>query len=571
MRDLRRTAGVLFFVLCSALVATMRPGPLSAQEPVDLILHGGTIFTADDLLSIQHAVAIRDGRIVDVGGEGLLDRYRADRTIDLDGKFVVPGFIDSHIHISGDPRWYIDLNGVSSIAEIQRRVRAKADELEPGHWITGYGWSEDELAEGRRPLRGDLDEAAADNPVILTRAGGHSAVANSRALEVAGVDESTPQPEKGIIEKDDQGRPNGVIRERQDIVQRFVPEATWEQLRPSFVANLQALFAKGITSIVEASNSVERYQEQWVPTYREHRGELPRVSVQIRPPIGDDGSVDEAIQVLKDFGHVSGEGDEWLRVGPMKVFVDGGFTGPAAWTIEPYKGQPDYYGVRNLDEDQLYRLVKAAHDMGWQGGFHTIGDAAIRMAVDVYDRVLRESPAPDRRHYLTHFTVSPPDETMRTMARDNILIVQQPNFTYTLAGRYVDYLTADRAAHNNPVRVPMEHGIFMAFSSDILPIGPLVGIYAAVTRKGMGGRTFAPEEEATGVPQALAAYTRNGAYITHEEDFKGTVEPGTAADLAVLDRNLVTIDPEEIMDAEVLMTLLGGRIVYRAEEAPASR
>ncbi|MDX1566958.1 MAG: amidohydrolase family protein, partial [Longimicrobiales bacterium] len=244
-------------VFLASLLALVLMGPVSlsdlqAQERVDLLLHNGKIFTADDLLSIQEVVAIEGDRIVAVGGPELLDEYEGEETIDLNGRLVVPGFNDVHIHISGDPEWFIDLTEVESIREIQELVREKAAELGPGEWITGYGWSEDELAEQRRPLRWDLDEAAPDNPVILTRAGGHSAVSNSEALQRAGVDENTPQPEGGVIEREDDGRLNGIIRERQDLVGRLVPEAEPEDVRESFVANLQDLLSHGITSIVQA-------------------------------------------------------------------------------------------------------------------------------------------------------------------------------------------------------------------------------------------------------------------------------------------------------------------------------
>ena len=344
----------------------------SAQEQVDLLLYNGKIFTADDLLSIHEAVAIRGDRIVAVGGDELLGEYESRREVDLEGRLVVPGFNDTHIHISGDPNWHIDLAGVGSVEELKDLVARKAEELGAGEWITGYGWSEDEVEEQRRPLRGDLDDAAPLNPVILTRAGGHSAVANSLALELAGVDEGTPQPEGGMIETDDQGRLNGIIRERQDIVRRLVPQAMREQVRESFVSKLRDLLGLGITSIIQAGASEDGFEE-WERVYQEHRGQLPRAAVQFRPAVGDDGSVDGGIRQLEEFGRVTGDGDKWFRVGPMKVFVDGGFTGPAAWTLEPYQGQPDYFGRARLSEEQLYRLVRAAHEMGWQGGFTRSG------------------------------------------------------------------------------------------------------------------------------------------------------------------------------------------------------
>jgi predicted amidohydrolase YtcJ len=533
--------------------------PLRAQESVDLLLHNGKIFTADELLSTFTAVAVRDDRIVALGWDGLLDQYRAVRTVDLDDKLVVPGFIDTHIHISGDPERWVDLAGLENMAELKARVTRKAEQLGSGEWITGYGWSEDELAERRRPLRWDLDDAAPVNPVVLTRAGGHSSVANSLALEAAGLTPQTETPPGAIIEVDDQGRMNGILREgAQGLVRRFVPDPTSAELRDSFVQNLRNLLGLGITSLIQAGVGGGGFAS-WEEVYAEFQGELPRAAVQVRVQ----GPAERAIETLTRFGRKTGDGNEWLRVGPVKFFVDGGYTGAAAWTLEPYKGQPGYFGTGALiDADGMYRLSKAAHEMGWQMGFHTIGDAAIKMTVDAWSRVIEESPRVDHRHYLNHFTVRPPAETMQKMASHNIHIAQQPNFTYTLEGRYAEHLEGERYETNNPVRSPMSHGVFVALGSDILPIGPMVGLYAAVTRKGMSGAVVGPGEALT-MPEAIVAYTRLAAYLTFEEDIKGSLEVGKLADMVVLSQDLLTIDPDRTMDTAVEMTILGGTVVYQ--------
>ena len=533
--------------------------PARAQESVDLVLHNGKIFTADQLLSTFSAVAVRDDRIVALGWDGLLDQYRAARTVDLDGKLVVPGFIDTHIHISGDPERWVDLAGLENMAELKARITRKAERLGSGEWITGYCWSEDELAERRRPLRWDLDDAAPVNPVVLTRAGGHSSVANSLALEAAGLTPQTETPPGAIIEVDDQGRMNGILREgAQGLVRRFVPDPTSAELRDSFVQNLRNLLGLGITSLIQAGVG-ERGFANWEEVYTEFQGELPRAAVQVRVQ----GPAERAIETLTRFGRKTGDGNEWLRVGPVKFFVDGGYTGAAAWTLEPYKGQPGYFGTGALiDADGMYRLSKAAHEMGWQMGFHTIGDAAIKMTVDAWSRVIEESPRVDHRHYLNHFTVRPPAETMQKMASHNIHIAQQPNFTYTLEGRYAEHLEGERYETNNPVRSPMSHGVFVALGSDILPIGPMVGLYAAVTRKGMSGAVVGPGEALT-MPEAIVAYTRLAAYLTFEEDIKGSLEVGKLADMVVLSQDLLTIDPDRTMDTAVEMTILGGTVVYQ--------
>ena len=542
-----RTPAVLMAVF--ALLACS-----DAREPVDLILTGGKIAVVDDAFSIAQTVVVTEGRIVAVGSNDLTSQYRAETTIDLGGRLVVPGFNDTHTHIRGNARRHIDLGGTESIAEIQGLIRDKVAEIGEGEWVTGYGWSEDELSEGRRPLRSDLDEAAPNSPVILTRAGGHSGVANSLALSLAGVDEQTPQPEGGVIERDASGRLNGVIRERQGMVSRLVPDATPEELRETQVQMLRDQLALGITSLIQAGESPEGF-ERWRSIYDEFGSELPRAAVQIRWVGGDR---------LGEFGQMTGDGDDRLRVGAIKVLVDGGFTGPAAYTIDPYKGQSDYRGLLNLPEEELRSLVLEANALGWQLGFHAIGDAAIELTVDAFVDALERDPREDHRHYLNHFTVPPPEATLDLMAAHGIAIAQQPNFTYTLEGRYVENLDGDRLAHNNPVRVPMEHGIFMALGSDILPIDPRVGLYAAVTRKGMSGEVFGPDEALT-IAEAIRGYTANGAWLTFEEDTKGTLEVGMLADMVVLSEDLLSIDPERIMDVQVDMTIVDGQPLYERE------
>ena len=520
-------------------------------EPVDLVLHNGKIITVDDAFSIHQAVVVRDGRIVEVGGNDLLAKYDAQETIDLEGRTVLPGFNDAHTHISGSPFREIDLTETTSVADLQQQVRAKAEQLGEGEWITGYGWSEDAFAELRKPTRSDLDEAAPLNPVTLTRAGGHSAVVNSLAFELAGITKDTPNPDGGILEKDERGELTGIIRERQGIVGRLVPRATREETRPSFVQNLRDLLELGITSLTQAGVSTRGYEE-WEVVYGEHGEQLPRANVQIRW-----GGREQ----MNTFGKKTGDGDERLRVGAVKVFVDGGFTGPSAYTIDSYRSEPGFHGSLALPEEELRLIIGQAHEMGWQMGFHAIGDAAIQLTVNYFAEVLKASPRENHRHYLNHFTIRPPPEVMDLMAEHSILITQQPNFTYTLEGRYVEYLEEEHAAHNNPLRSPMDHGVFVALSSDILPIGPMVGIYAAVTRKGESGAVYAADERLT-MEEAIRGYTRNGAYITFEEDLKGTLEPGKLADMIVLSDDLLTIDPERILDVVVELAIVGGRVVF---------
>jgi predicted amidohydrolase YtcJ len=552
-----RTATFLSITLGLLLTACgdqeTTPEEIPTAGEVDLVLTNGKVFVADADFSIVNTVVVNDGLIVASGDDSLLDRYDAAETVDLEGKLLIPGFIDSHTHIRGRPQRYIELGEVTSIAEIQELISAKIEEIGEGEWITGYGWSEDELDEGRRPLRADLDAVAPDNPVILTRAGGHSAVTNSLALELADVTLNTPQPEGGVIEVGDDGELNGIIRERQNIVGRLVPDSTYDELIASLEVNLNALLAKGITSITDASKTVSDY-EMFEDLYSNNDLPLPRSALQFQWYDPD------AINALN--ARV-GEGNEFLKPGPIKVFADGGFTGPAAYTLEPYVNQGEYRGYLNMPEEELVTLLNEIHDAGYQMGIHAIGDAAIVLVVNTLADALERSPRVDHRHYLNHFSMRPPELTMELMAEHQIHITQQPNFTYTLEGRYAENLDGWRLQHNNPLRGPMDHGITVAISSDILPIGPLVGIYAAVTRKGMTGTVYGLDEAIT-MEEAIRAYTALGAYLNFEEEIKGSLEAGKLADMVLLSEDLLTIDPERIMGVAVEKTWIGGELVHEA-------
>src|SRR5579871_4375851 len=470
-------------VSAASLASASSAQAQSQKEPADLILYNGRIVTVDDAFSIRNAVAVKDGRIVAVGGNDLQNRFNAARAIDLHGRTVLPGFNDTHVHLVGQSRRNIDLINTKSIAQLKDQIRDKARQLGPKEWITGAGWDEYQMTEKRVPLRADLDEAAPNNPVVLTRAGGHSSVGNSKALELADINSATPDPPRGLIEKDASGAPNGVIRERSDLYTRLVPKDKPADVRASLLQNVQDQLKLGITSVIEAGSSVEpdvvgSYAE-WELLYRNHGEELPRASVQVGYP-SPAGQSKAGAAKLREFGKKTGDGNERLRVGSIgEMAADGGFTGPTAWSLVDYKGQPGFRGRAFFTPEQIHANIEAGHKLGWQFGIHAIGDAAIKMSVDALDDVLAKYPRADHRHYLCHFTVLPPAHTMELMAKDKIHIAQQPNFTYNLEGRYVEALEGNRLATNNAIATPVKkYGLFMAFGSDNLPIGPMVGLYA---------------------------------------------------------------------------------------------
>ena len=529
-------------------------------QPVDLLIRGGPIFSSDPTGHVYRAVAVKGGKIVAVGEDDLTQKVDAKRVIELNDRLAMPGFNDAHSHLRGRARRFVELSDVQSISQLQERIRSRIAQLPPGEWITGYGWSEDRLAEGRKPTRLDVDAVAPDNPVYLDREGGHSGLVNSRALMLAELDASSADPDGGQLERMADGSLSGIIRETRTVITDLIPKAEPEELRADLADRLRALFELGITSVTDASTPAEDFRDIWQPLYAARTMPLPRATIQINPDLVNRGP-DGAMAVLDSLGAITGSGSAFLKLGAVKVFVDGGFTGPAAWTTQGYRNDPDYHGAAAVDLVQLEQFSARAHAAGWQMGYHAIGDLAIEKTVQMFDRILTANPRVDHRHYLNHFTVLPDDATMEMIARDGIAIAQQPNFTYSLEGRYRTYLPDDALAHNNAIATPLRYGIEMAFSSDIIPIGPLVGIYAAVTRKGASGTVYGPEE-AVDIREALRLYTAGGARINFHETTLGQISPGMMADMIILDRDLLSIDPADILDTKVDMTILDGKIVF---------
>jgi predicted amidohydrolase YtcJ len=549
----------------------------AAPRPADLIVCCGKVLTVDRDFSIKSAVVVKDGRIIAVGGDKITRDYVAPRTIDLKGRVLMPGFMDTHVHIMPISRRDVDLRDLSSIQQLQELVRVKAKELGPGAWITGSGWDEAKFREARNPVREDLDAVAPDNPVFLLRAGAHSIVANSKAMALAGLTRGTPDPPGGLIEHNSNGEPNGIVREKYDLFDSKIPELSWDELRPGYIAKLEELLALGITSIMEATGSIDdepvgaggvanpsgratfrRYQE----VYATSGADLPRMALYIQYP---------GAERLRAFPHHTGYGNERLRIGPIgESAVDGGFTGPTAWTLVDYRGMPGFRGKGRYTDQQLQDLVDTSGRLGWQLGLHAIGDAAIVQTVNAYSKAIRRgfTSTKDHRWFLDHFTIMPPAQTMSMMAVDHIGMSQQPNFTYTLEGRYVATLDDWRLQHTNSVRTPWKrHGLFVALGSDNLPIGPMVGLYTAATRKGSSGKIYGAEE-AVSIQDAIRMYTANGPYLTFEEKIKGTLETGKLADMIVLDADPTSIAPDQLLKTHVDLTIIGGRVVFDRSVRP---
>jgi len=547
------------------------------RATADLIVFNGKVVTVDDQFSIGSALAVKDGKIVKVGGSEIEGDYQAPVRIDLRGRVLLPGFIDTHVHLRGQSPREIDMKQAKSIVDIQRLIREKAKQLGPGEWVTGRDWSEYELAEQRRPLRADLDSAAPDNPVALWRAGGHSAVGNSASLKLANITSGTPDPEHGIIEHDEKGEPNGVIRERTDIFRKLVPADDQEALKPSYLASLKGLLKLGITSFFEASTSIDdepmgaggtgkpveagrHSYKVFRELYSQMGDQLPRATLYIDYP---------GAERLRAFPHKTGDGDDRLKLGPIgETPYDGGFTGPTAYTFEDYKGLPGFRGTALMSEAALQEMVETSASLGWQLGIHAIGDKAIRTMLDVYTEVAKQNGVrSDRRWRIEHAQHLRPEDFAR-FAQLGVIASVQPYHAID-DGRWAEKrIGHERAKTTYAFRTFLDHGVRLAFGSDwtVAPLNPMQGLYAAVTRATLDGKNpngWFPEQKLT-LEEAIRAYTMGSAFAEFGEKQKGSLTPGKLADVVVLDADLFSIAPEKIKDVAVRYTFVGGSAVYTA-------
>lgn len=526
-----------------------------------IVLVNGHVLTCDPRRPVARAVTIRNGRIAAVGddGEALAEKAPGGPVIDLGERTAVPGFNDAHCHPMGlgFAAGEVDTrpDSVEDIGELVGAVRRRAAATPPGDWVTAHGYDDARLAEGRHPTRDDLDAATTDHPVLLARACHHVAVANTKALERAGITAKTPDPEGGAIDRDHRGEPNGVLREAAlDPLRAAIPEPTVEEIEGALKRAADLYHASGVTSVADAGirrpEEIEAYQR-----LRE-RGE-PGLRAYLMV------IVDALLEPLSRAGLRTGFGDEWLRIGPAKLFLDGSIGGRTARMQEPYEGEPDNHGLWMQDPDEMRRKIKQAHSLGWQCTAHAIGDAAIDLLLDAYDEAQAESPRPDTRHRVEHCEFVTDAAVFERIRRLGCVPVPGTTFLHDFRPLYVQNLGEDRLRYANAMRSFADYGIVAAASSDapVVAHEPLVGIRTMMTRRGFDGEPAFPEE-AVGFEEAVRAYTWAGAYASFEEGVKGSLAPGKLGDVAVLGANVRGVAPEEVSEVGVDMTVLGGEVVY---------
>lgn len=560
---------------------------VAAALSPDAIYFNGKIVTVNTDFDVVEAVAIWNGRFVAVGSDAEVKPLAGESTrlVDLEGKTVLPGFYDNHIHLGpgrGVQRWeegfipaVADWSAdADTMDELLAALAETARTTPDGEWIRG-GLTRPDWPNHKIPTRWQLDEVTTEHPVLLTR-GPHTFILNSLALELAGIDASTPDPDGGWIIRDEAGVPTGrVLESARRLVTRILPAeppVDFESGLRDMKRQLEQLMSLGITSVNIAGvrpPGVRHVQE----LYARWGEELPRATMQIRLSPGHDSydDADEGIRnsiaELESLGFVTGFGDDRLKLGAIKMSIDGGLSAPIFWSLEPYEEKPDLYGAIRIPAEIFYPVAKRAHDLGWQLGIHTMGDGAVVMVVDELERILEESPRDDHRHYLHHVAVKPPEATLEKMAELDILVASQPSFTVGLGAFAVEALAGEREETQNPTRSLLDHGIRVSHGSDSAPYGPLITMWTAVTRIGWKGEVYGPEE-AVSTEDAIRLHTYEPAYLTFDEDVKGSIEVGKLADLVVLGEDILSVDPMEIRSIPVVTTIVGGRELYQRAAQP---
>lgn len=556
----------LFVAGCASLPGGGRPGGAA-----DVVFVGGTVFVADSALTTHEALAVRGERVLAVGSDAEVRRLIGGdtRVVELNGALLTPGFNDAHMHLAsgGMDMLEVVLQGVSAPDEIRRRVARAAADAAPGEWILGRGWDhtrlpEEALGPGGWPTRELLDRAAPDHPVFLSRVDGHTGWANSRALELAGIDRLTLDPAGGEIVRGTDGEPTGILKENaMALVERVLPEPGEEMRRRGIRAAMELAARSGVTSVQTSATEAD------LAIYRDlrDRGELTlRVYGWT-----EDFSL-ERIAQLASRGVTAATGDAWVREGIIKGYVDGTLGSRTAYMLEPFSDNPSTRGILRLSRADLETLVAAADEAGLQIALHAIGDAAGRLALDAYQRVGAGGTGRDRRHRIEHAQVLDAQDIPR-FARLGVIASMQPTHA-TSDMRWAEERIGPNRAREGAYawRSLLDAGATVVFGTDfgVEPMPPVEGLYSAVTRQsreepGTPPGGWLPDERLT-TAEAIRLYTAAPAFAEFQEHEKGRLQPGMLADLVVWDRDLLTAQPGEILQARPVMTVVGGRVVFEA-------
>ncbi|MBV6433076.1 MAG: N-substituted formamide deformylase [Bryobacteraceae bacterium] len=534
--------------------------PFSNAETVapELILYNGVIHTIDASNPRVEAVAIARGRFLATGTnhEMLALASARARKVDLGGKTVVPGFIDAHTHVASSGLRHlrqVDCD-LRSIAAIQAAIRRRASGTPPGEWVIGFKYDDTKTDEGRKLTRADLDSASPAHPVFIEHRGGHTAYVNSLALRIAGIDDRTPDPAGGQFDRDRSGHLTGGLRENatRPFLQKL-PNQYSRGDRREAVKLMTRMFARaGVTSVHDAQGSPED-----LFAYQDARaaGDL-RVRVY---HLLNYRYLDRMLEA----GIRTGMGDEWIRVGAMKLVSDGSISERTAHLSRPYAGRPNDFGIQVMPEEELYHYARKAHEAGWQIGIHANGDAGIDIALRVYERLQKEMPRRDARYRLEHCTLVN-DSLIRRIKALGAIPTPFSTYVYYHGEKMSEY-GEERLNRMFALRSFLDAGIRPTQASDYPPgpFEPMMALQSEVTRTGAKGHLWGPRQKVT-VDEALRIGTLHGAYASFEEGLKGSITPGKLADLVVLGRDPRTEPPSTLVTIPVERTMAGGAWVYES-------
>ncbi len=535
----------------------------SASLGPDLIIVDAAVRTMEAAAPQAEAVAVLGNRILAVGSTADIRALAGARTrvINAAGGTLLPGFNDAHVHFlaGGESRSYVDLRSSANPEEMARRLADYAKKVPAGRWIVGGDWDHENWPGAPLPTRRMIDAATPDHPVFVSRLDGHMALANTRALRLAGITRETRDPEGGFIVRDAQGEPTGVLKDAaEDLVTRVIPPRTFEE-RAAFARAATDYAAEcGVTSVTDMSAG----EDVGVYQYLLERGELKTRIYAIRSIV--------SWEALGQTGIRAGFGDSRLRLGGLKGFADGSLGSTTARFFEPYADAPDTRGLlfdQMLPEGIMLQRVLAADQAGLQVMIHAIGDEANWRILEIYRQVEEQNGPRDRRFRIEHAQHLRAGDLPR-FGRQRVIASMQP---YHAAddGRWCDKrIGPARGATTYAFRSLLDTGAVLAFGTDwtVAPLNPLLGLQAAVTRRTLDGKHpdgWIPEQKLT-LDEALRAYTLGSAYAEFAEKTKGSLAPGKLADLVLLDRDLYKIPSAGLDQAKVLLTVMDGRIVFEA-------
>jgi len=537
---------------------------LSAQSKpaADLIITHANVWTGDDAHARAEAVAVLGDRIVAVSSNAdvLLWRGPETKLIDAGGKLLLPGFNDSHVHFIDGGRQLdsIQLNDATSTDELVRRVAEQAKKTPKGEWILGGDWDETKWTPPNLPARQMIDAVTPDNPVLLSRYDGHSVLANSIALQLAGITAKTPDPPGGTIVRDSEGNPTGVLKDAaMGLADRVVPPLSHDQRMRAAKRALEHAASLGVTSV---QHMVADYEDIAVYAELLQNDELT-TRIYAAPLIT---GVDDQAKI----GIRHAFGGPYLRIGAVKAFADGSLGSRTAYFFEPFSDEPNNHGLLS-DEMQPLSLMRdrmmKADAAGIQICTHAIGDQAISLVLDLYTDVVKAHHGAERRFRIEHAQHMAEKDFAR-FAQLDVIASMQPYHAID-DGRWAEArIGHDRASRTYAFRTFLNHGVHLAFGTDwdVAPLNPLLGVYAAVTRATLDGRNpngWFPEQKLT-VAEAVHAYTMGSAYAEFQEKEKGSITAGKLADMVLLSDDIFSIDPVRIRDVKVLKTIVGGKVVW---------